>query len=193
MLTAKRLQESVAQPQQFGTQRPGADLRFDRGQLDGNDDIAFDLQYPPAGLCRYLCPPLPLLSQVPAIRHDERSPLRKPQCHIDRAAETNGKTDTSRAQSPFGFRKTFKHEGVVPRIGLGIVGRETKADKDGEPQPVGRRDRGFERRIELGPLRVLHPIEDVIAGLFRRIVEFDNTFGLDQRNVSHIRKIPVFA
>src|ERR1700730_16461023 len=38
--------------------------------------------------------------------------------------------------------------------------------------------------VELGALRVLHPIEDIVAGLFRRIIELGQTLGLDHSRTS---------
>ena len=101
VLTAKRVQESVAQPQQFGAQCPRTDLRLGRGQLDGNDDIALDLQHAPPGFgrdaSRRHCP---LRTQVAAIADDERGSLRQAQRHIVGAAETDGKADPPLLEGP---------------------------------------------------------------------------------------------
>jgi hypothetical protein len=83
-----------------------------------------------------------------------------------------------------GLGKPFEHKGVMAHIRFGVVGRQTKTHEDRQAEPVCLGDRHLERGVELGALRVLHPIEDIVAGLFRRIIELGQTLGLDHSRTS---------
>jgi hypothetical protein len=89
-------------------------------------------------------------------------------------------------QCLFGLGETLEHEGIVTCICLGIVLSQSKAHQNREPQPVRLVDRGFKRRVELGALRILHPIENVIALLLRHVIEQHDPLRLDHRKVSAV-------
>jgi hypothetical protein len=158
VLTAKRAQELVAHPQQFGAQCPRTDLGLGRDQLDRNDEIAFDLQHAAPSFGRDARAPLSLRTEVATIADDERDSLRQAQRHIVGVAETDGKAEPPLSKGVRGLGEPFEHKGVMPRVRFRVGGGQTKTDDHRQSQPVCAGNRHFERRVELGPLRVLHPV-----------------------------------
>ena len=175
----ERCEKFVAPLRKLGPQRAGGDLVLRRRGAHRYDHVAFDLNDAPSGLGCDARAPCPLRPQVPAIADHERRALRERDGDVVRSAAANDESQSARVDRLRGLGETLEHERVVARIGLRVVVGQAEADDDRKRQPVRLRYGHLQRRVELRALRLLHPVQHVVARSLRRLVEFDDALGLD--------------
>ena len=79
--------------------------------------------------------------------------------------------------------QSLEHEGVVTRLGPGQRIRERKSHERGDAEPICGCDGGLERGVEYGALRLLHPVQHVVAGTLRRIIQLAQALRLDHHQL----------
>jgi hypothetical protein len=174
-----RLQEVIAHMQDFRPQRARADLALLGRVLDRHDDVALDLQNPTFHRLRNFRAPSLLNAQVAAIADHHRRALREGDRQIVGRTAAHRECNTTLRQGRAGLAQTFQHEGIVPGIRVRISIGQSKADEDRKVEPIGRGDGSFQCRVERFALRLLHPIEDVLAPRLRRVVKLLEPLGFD--------------
>ncbi len=70
--------------------------------------------------------------------------------------------------------QTFEHKGVMPQVCFRVIIREAEADKQRLLRLIRTRNGVLERIIASGALRLLHPVEHVIASGGRQIIQLRN-------------------
>ena len=91
--------------------------------------------------------------------------------------------DLAGGQGGLDIGQPLQHEVVVPSVGLGIVIHQPERDQQGQLELVRAMHRVFQRVVELGALRLLHPVEDIVAAevvaVWVAVVEQLHPLGLD--------------
>ena len=133
------------------------------GDLDGHDDVGLDLDdLAVEGVGDVPSPGL-LVPQVAAIADDQRGPVRQLQGDGVRAAATDDEGEAAAVQRLPGLSQALEHEVVVTQVGLGVAVHQAEADQERLVPLVRPLDGVFQGVVELGPLALLHPVEDVLA------------------------------
>ena len=178
---AQRLQPGIAQACDLRPQRARRNLALVRREVHRHHRIAFDLYDATAAGLRDTRAPCLLVPQVAAIADDQRGTPRE----IDRDgvghAAADDERDASRCKRRIDLAQSLQHECVMTCVRLGIAVGEPEAHDHRQPEPVGIRDRPFQRRIEIRALRLLHPVEHVLARNFGCVVQELQALALDHR------------
>jgi hypothetical protein len=111
-----------------------------------------------------------LVAQVAAIADDERRVLRERERHPIGAAPPQHELDAPFGERPGGLGQALEQERERALAGLRIALVEAESHHHGLAALVREPHGVLERGIVGGPLRLLHPVEHVRAGVVRRIV-----------------------
>ena len=174
------VQEAFHVALDFGAERAGRRLELGRRDLEGHDDVRLHLDDALRDPRRQGVAPGTLMGQVAAIADEGGGIVGQPGNGLDDIAELEDERNAPLAQRAGGIGQTFQHEGVGTLVRLRVVRDEDEGDEEGQVARVGDVERVFERRVLHGPLRRLHPVEDVDAVRVRLgVVERPNACVLD--------------
>ena len=105
--------------------------------------------------------PLPLMAQIAAIAHHHGGIARERQRDLVGTSGAHDEPDAAPAQAVLDLGEALQHEGEMARIGVRKGGQQAETHDHAAVGLVCPPDRILERRVELGALRCLHPVEDI--------------------------------
>jgi len=139
--------------------------------LDRHDDVPLDLLHATAGRSRDPCTPLFLMAEEAPIAHHDRGVRGERERHLVRAAAAHDERDAAGRQRARGLRQAFEHERVVPCVRVRVIVHQTESGHHRQGELVGPVHRARERRVVLGALRLLHPVQHVPTGARRQVCQ----------------------
>jgi hypothetical protein len=122
-LLCDRLEEGVHVPVELRAKGARGELGFVRGDLDGDDDIAFDLEDPATRMFGYLATPSLLVAEVAAIADDGGGLFAELKRRPRRIRPADDQANAPLPQPILDVRQSLKHEAIGPGIGVGVIVR----------------------------------------------------------------------
>jgi len=105
--------------------------------------------------------PLPLMPKIAAVADNDRGPFGNGKGYLVGVPHFWHEFDAALVQGSSGFSQTLQHKGKMTAVGLRVIRHQTETNDDPLPQSVCLAHSEFQGRVGMGPLRLLHPIQDV--------------------------------
>ena len=138
-------------------------LGLARCEPDRHDDVALDLQHADRTVRGEPLPPVAQVPKVGGVDDDQGRPSRERERRLGREGASADEAHAEICQPLGRLGEPLEHEREVPLARLGVVVHQREQRDDGLAERVGLQDRPVQRRVVVGTLGGLHPVEDVVA------------------------------
>ncbi len=110
------------------------------------------------------------MTEIPAVGNQDRGRPGVRERHVVRRPFTHDQFEPAVGEALFCFLEALQQKGVVPKGRLRKIVRDAAHNQQGQARLAGMVEGPFQGGIVLGPLRLLHPVQNVPGALLNTLV-----------------------